>query len=87
MLNQGTKRFRSDSPGLVDFVVRLVDFILHLPDGLVKVFGEIFSEINSQEHCKTSKIFGLVDMTSGLVHLGYSLPERAGLKIKLLCTL
>ena len=39
---QGTKKFRSDSPGLVDFEVRLVEFILHLPDGLVKVFGEIF---------------------------------------------
>ena len=39
---QGTKKFRSDSPGLVDFVVRLVEFILHLPDGRVKVFGKIF---------------------------------------------
>ena len=65
---QGTKKFRSDSP-------RLVEFILHLPDGQVKVFREFFFEINLQEHCKTSKIFGLVEMTSGLVHLGYSLPE------------
>ena len=39
---QVTKKFRSDSPGLVDFVVGLVEFILHLPDGQVKVFGEIF---------------------------------------------
>ena len=39
---QGTKKFRSDSPGLADFVVGLVEFILHLPDGQVKVFGEIF---------------------------------------------
>ena len=39
---QGTKKFRSDSPGLVDFVVGLVEFILHLPDGQVKVFGKIF---------------------------------------------
>ena len=39
---QGTKNFRSDSPGLVDFVVGLVECILHLPDGQVKVFGEIF---------------------------------------------
>ena len=38
----GYKKFRSDCPGLVDFVVGLVEFILHLPDGQVKVFGEIF---------------------------------------------
>ena len=31
--SQGTKKFRSDSP----FVARLVEFILHLPDGQVKV--------------------------------------------------
>ena len=45
-LHQGTKKFRSDSPGLVDFVVGLVEFILHLPDGQVKVFGKFFFEIN-----------------------------------------
>ena len=39
---QGTKKFRSDIPGLVNFVVGLVEFILHLLDGQVKVFGEIF---------------------------------------------
>ena len=39
---QGTKKFRSDSPGLADFVVGLVEFILYLPDGQVKVFREIF---------------------------------------------
>ena len=36
---QGTKKFRSDSPGLVEF-------ILHLPDGQVKVSGTFFVEIN-----------------------------------------
>ena len=40
--NQGTKKFRSDSPGQVNFVVGLVEFILHFLDGQVKVFGEIF---------------------------------------------
>ena len=43
---QGTKKFRSDWPGLVDFEVGLVEFILHLPDGQVKVFGNIFFGIN-----------------------------------------
>ena len=42
LYRQGTKKFRSDSPGLVDFVVGPVEFILHLPDGQVKVFGQMF---------------------------------------------
>ena len=29
----------SDSPGLVDFVIGLVIFVLNLPDGQVFVFG------------------------------------------------
>ena len=45
-LLQGTKKFRSDSPGLVDLVVGLMEFILHLPDGQVKVFRKFLFEIN-----------------------------------------
>ena len=33
VINQSTKKLMSDSPELVEFAVRLVDFILHLPDG------------------------------------------------------
>ena len=40
MCVQGTKKFRPDSPGLEDFVVRLV------PDGQGKVFRKIYLEIN-----------------------------------------
>ena len=39
-----TNKLTSDSPELVDFVVGLVDFTLHLPDGQVNVLGEIFFE-------------------------------------------
>ena len=36
----------ADSPGLLDFAVGLVDFALNLPEGQVKVLGEIvFGEI------------------------------------------
>ena len=34
--------YMSDSLGLVDFAVGLVDFILHLPDRQVKVLGGFF---------------------------------------------
>ena len=41
---QGTKKLVSDSRGLVDFAVVQVDFTLNnnLPEGQVKVLGEIF---------------------------------------------
>ena len=44
--SQGTKKVVSKSPWLVDFAVGLVDFTLNLPEGRVKVLGEIgFKEI------------------------------------------
>ena len=36
---QGTKKFRSNSPGLVNFAAGLVDLIFHLPDGQVNILG------------------------------------------------
>ena len=39
--NQRAKRVVSDSPGLVDFAIGLVIFVLNLPDGEVLFFGEI----------------------------------------------
>ena len=41
-LLQRTKRLMSDSPGLVDFAVRLVNFILHLPDRQFKFWVNLF---------------------------------------------
>ena len=38
---QRAKKVVSDSPWLVDFAIRLVIFVLNLPDGQVPFFGEI----------------------------------------------
>ena len=38
---QHAKKVVSDSPGLVDFSIRLVIFVLNLPDRQVLFFGEI----------------------------------------------
>ena len=38
---QWAKKLVSDSPGLVDFAIRLVIFVLNLPDRQVLFFGEI----------------------------------------------
>ena len=37
---QRSKKVMSDSPGLVDFSIGLVIFVLNLPDGQVLFFGE-----------------------------------------------
>ena len=37
-LNQRAKKVVSDSLGLVDFVIGLVNSVLNLPDGQVKIF-------------------------------------------------
>ena len=38
---QCAKKVVSDSPGLVDFLIRLVNSVLNLPDGQVTFFEEI----------------------------------------------
>ena len=40
-LGQRAKKVVSDSPGLVDFAIGLVIFVLNLPDRQVLFFGEI----------------------------------------------
>ena len=39
--HQCAKKVMSDSLGLVDFAIRLVIFVLNLPEGQVLYFGEI----------------------------------------------
>ena len=38
---QRAKKVVSDSPGLVDFAIRLAIFVLNLPDGQVLFWGEL----------------------------------------------
>ena len=55
---QHAKKVMSDSPGLVDFAIGFVIFVLiYLPDG------------------QSKRVLGLTEMTCGLVHASYSLPE------------
>ena len=84
-LQQCTKKLMSYSPGLVDFPVSLVDLILYLPDWQVKVLGEYFFEEINLIHCTWKNFFGLVKITSGLLHSGYSLPEGLAGKLNLPC--
>ena len=49
-VNQRAKKVVSDSPGLVDFAIGLVNSVLNLPDGQVK----IFRIIKITKYCKTN---------------------------------
>ena len=47
-LKQHAKKVVSDSPGLVDFAIRLVNSVFNLPNGQVM----FFEEFDQQENCK-----------------------------------
>ena len=72
--NQRAKKVVSDSPGLVDFAIRLVSSVFNLPDGQVMFYEEF-------EYEKNKKFLGLVEMTSGLVNASFSLPEWQAVKM------
>ena len=40
IITQHAKKVVSDSPGLVDFAIRLVGSVINFPDGQVKFFEE-----------------------------------------------
>ena len=48
----------SDSPGLVDFAIGLVNSVLNLPDSQVKVFEEFKLEKNCEINSAHQNVFG-----------------------------
>ena len=63
----------SDSPGLVDFAIGLVNSVLNLPDGQVKYFEEFNLQKKVEINSAHQKILGLVELTFGLVNAIFSL--------------
>ena len=78
--DEHAKKVVSDSLGLVDFAVGLVNSVLNLPDGQVIFWGKFKLQNNCNQSC-SSNFFGLVEMTFGLVHASYSLPEWQAVKL------
>ena len=72
---QRAKKVVSDSPGLVDFAIGLVNSVFNLPDGQVKNRRTVKSNL------LVKKFLGLVKMTSGLVSASFSLPEWQAVKM------
>ena len=48
----------SDSPGLVDFAIGLVNFVLNLPDGQVKFLEEFKLQKNCEINSAHQNVFG-----------------------------
>ena len=71
--DQRAKKVVSDSPGLVDFAIGLVNSVLNLPDGQVKYFEEFNLQKKFEINSAHQKIWGLVEMTFGLVNAIFSL--------------
>ena len=55
---QRAKKVVSDSPGLVDFAIGLVNSVLNLPDWQVKYFEELNLQKNCEFNSAHQKILG-----------------------------
>ena len=71
----------SDSPGLVDFAIGLVNSVINLPDGQVKFFEEFKLQKNCEINLLIKTFWGLVEMIFGLVNVSFSLPEWQAVKM------
>ena len=71
----------SDSPGLVDFAIRLVNSVINLPDGQMKGFEEFKLQKNREINLLVTTFLGLVKMMFGLVNVSFSLPEWQAVKM------
>ena len=71
----------SDSPGLVDFAIGLVNSVIRLPDGQVKLFEEFKLQKNCEINLLVKTFVGLVEMMLELVNVSFSLPEWQAVKM------
>ena len=55
---QRAKKVISDSPGLVYIAIRLVNSVLNLPNGLVKLFVEFKLQKNYEINSAHQNVFG-----------------------------
>ena len=71
----------SDSPGLVDFAIGLVNSVINLPDEQVNFFEEFKLQKNCEINLLVKRFLGLVKMTFGLLNVSFSLPEWQAVKM------
>ena len=79
--HQSAKKVVSDSPGLVDFAFALVNSVLNLSDGEVNFFGKFKLQKDGNQSCQSKRVWGIVEMTCGLIHASYILHEWQAVKL------
>ena len=70
---QRAKKVVSDSPGLVDFAIGLVNSVINLPDRQAKFFEGFKLQKNCEINLLIKMFLGPVEMMSGLVNVSFSL--------------
>ena len=78
---QRAKKVVSDSPGLVDFAIGLVNSVINLPDGQVEFFEEFKLQKNCEINLLIKTFLGLVEMMFGLVDVSFNMPEWQAVKM------
>ena len=78
---QRAKKVVSDSPGLVDFVIGLVNSVFDLPDEQVMFLSNSNKGRTVKSILLVKKLLGLVQMMSGLVNASFSLPKGQAIKM------
>ena len=71
----------SDSLGLLDFAVGLVNSVMNLPDGQLKFFEEYKLQKKCEINLLIKTFLGLAEMMVGLVNVSFSLPEWQAIKM------
>ena len=71
MTPQRAKKVMSDSPGLVDFGIGLVNSVIGLPDGQEKFFEEFKLQKNCEINLLIKAFLGLLKMMFGLVNVSF----------------
>ena len=71
----------SDSPGPVNFAIGLVNSVINLLDGQMKVFEDFKLQKNCEINVLIKASLGLVEMMFGLVYASFSLPEWQAVKM------
>ena len=78
---QRPKKLVSDSPGLLDFAIGLVNSVINLPDGQEKFFEEFKLQKNCEINLFIKTFLGLDEMMFGLEYVCFSLPEWQAVKM------
>ena len=78
---QHRKKVVSDSLGLVDFAMGLINSVINLPDGQVNFFEEFKLQKNCEINLLIKTFWGLVEMIFGLVNVSFSLSEWQAVKM------